>query len=163
MIAGFFLLGGLLIGIALFWFRFSAKYDQQEKLSAFLKINIKSRLEKDMTIQVKRFSGKKDLSIVKWEICDLYLFPEGIILSGDINPEGFYDCIFLSLNNPELSRIKGCKIRGKYSVPAIYENALRYEIFLAEFGLTYFVGRTVQFDIFPGTRTIELLRQKGLL
>lgn len=164
MIAGLLLLLGLLIGIVLFWFRFSTTWNKQVKLAKFLDKNPTALIERDVPIQANSSINYKDGGVIlTWEVCDLFIFPEGLILRGRKNSEGFYDCLFLYTKNPSRSILKTARVVGSYERPIIIKNILRYELNLIETWVTYFGGLHIEMDLFPNEKTIEILRKNNLL
>lgn len=160
MIPGLGLLLLVVIGIIIFWFRFSANWEKEEQLEQFLKVNKNALVERNIPIHVQQDLMQPNFRASNWEICDLFLFPESLILRGRKNEADFHDCIFL-YNQSRTKRIPKCKMSGLYNTPAIVNGILYCEITLLETGQMYFAEFPAKFDLFLSQKTISILKKNN--
>jgi hypothetical protein len=163
MIAGLGFLLLVLIGIAAYWLRFSAVWNKEEALKDFLEKNHSALLEMNVPVQLRNISQNGGVSVTNWDVCDLFMFPQGIILRGRKNEKDFHDCIFLYNNLESRREIPRCKIRGIYDTPVAFKNVLSYELQLVEAGVVLFSAGPVKLDLFPSEKTMEIMRKNNYL
>jgi hypothetical protein len=156
----------LFAGIVIMWFGFSYQWNKQEGLSLFLEKNSNALIEKGIPIVPDKpafFLLQSDTSFNLGQECDLFLFPNGLILRGGKNFEDFHACAFLYFNELSHPHLKGFTYAAKYFRPTITNNVLRYKLNIRQGDFISGGVTTEEFDLFPSEKTIEILRKNNLL
>jgi hypothetical protein len=154
----------ILLGVIAFaWFLYSYSWDKQSEVVEFLKKNNAALIEKNIRMNLDKTIFATYIS--NWNECDLFLFPEGIILRGQKDSSGLYMCAFLYFDKFSHPHSKGFRYYGKYKKPKVSNNELRYYMLLYN-NERYSQSRGemyMTFTLYPDEKTIEILKQKDLL
>lgn len=113
------LLLGLCVIIALAFLIYSENWNRQEKLATRIRKNARL-IERDVPIRFSNVSPFNDeYGLWHWKDVDLFLVPEGILIRGIQNSDGFYQYIFLYRSANGRKAYAGCHLSGQWVTPAV--------------------------------------------
>lgn len=132
------LLLGLCVIIALAFLIYSENWNRQEKLATRIRKNARL-IERDVPIRFSNVSPFNDeYGLWHWKDVDLFLVPEGILIRGIKNSDGFYQYLFLYRSRKSQSSYAGCHLSGRWVLPKVNDGIELTPLLFSRFGENFY-------------------------